>query len=97
MKTPTLIVRLVGLYLLITCSINLVQIHQAYSILASSSFGSQPTLIGTNSQVYSIFGLIVGAALTWLAGPTARLLTFDAEPDKMDLSERVLQPEREDA
>jgi len=97
MKTPTLIVRLVGLYLLVSCSINLVQIHRAQSLLGSNGFGPQQESIVSDMQLYSIFGLIVGAAATWLAGPAARLLTFDSAPNEMDLSERLLQPEKEEA
>ena len=97
MKTPTLIVRLVGLYLLASCSINLLQIHRAHSLLGSSGFGLQQESIVSDMQLYSIFGLIVGGAATWLAGPAARLLTFDSASNEMDLSERLLQPEKGEA
>ena len=77
MKTPTLIVRLVGLYLLVNSAIALVQIHQ---VQAMGPIGAaQQSTLG-NISAYSILGLVVGIAGTLFAGPLARLLTFDAKP-----------------
>ena len=79
MKTPTLIVRLVGLYLLAGCSVLLFQIHklQAQSVPNASQNDAL-----ANSSLYAWLGLVAGVVATLFAGPLARLLTFDSEPKK---------------
>ena len=88
MKTPTIIVRLIGLYLTSTCSIALFQIHE----MSAMPGGMQnPTLNAI--ETYSVLGLIVGIAASAFAGPIARILTFDAEPGgpKDDFSDQMLR------
>ncbi|MGA2445210.1 MAG: hypothetical protein ABSG50_07270 [Opitutaceae bacterium] len=90
MKTPTLIVRLVGLYLLATCPVALFQIQKVHALAGASTL--QDNLVGV-FQFYAWLGLVVGLAATLFAGPLARLLTFDSEPrDKSaDLSDQLLE------
>ncbi len=77
MKTPTLIVRLAGLYLLANGSISLIQISQ--SVPAEARFGGAGamTMISTY-QMYAVAGVVVGLLGACCAGRVARLLTFDA-------------------
>lgn len=91
MKTPTIIVRLGGLYLLITCGVGLIQLHKAQ--LMSTQFGLNKNQIASDMQLYLGIGLLVGLAVTTYAGPLARILTFDSEPRErlQDLSERLLK------
>lgn len=91
MKTPTLIVRLVGLYLLTTCSISLLQLNKAQAI--AGQFGGPPNQMIADFSIYLWIGVIVGVGATIFSGPLARLLTFDSEPgDKsLDLSEQFLR------
>ena len=86
MQTPTIIVRLIGLYLLVNCSIALFQIHQAGGI------GGQENSIIQKIQIYAISGLVIGIAASFFAGPLARLLTFDADPKtaNSDVSNKLL-------
>jgi preprotein translocase subunit SecF len=95
MKTPTLIVRLAGLYLLARGSITLIEIRQAQSF----GIGAQQQSIVSNIQLYAIVGLIVGIVATLFAGWLARLLTFDSEPKKeeVDLTARLLKQRDEEA
>ncbi|HSY52888.1 MAG TPA: hypothetical protein VK785_00485 [Opitutaceae bacterium] len=91
MQTPTLIVRLAGLYLLANCSIALLQIHQMGE---RAGFG-----MILNIQIYAILGLVVGIAASLFAGPLANLLTFDSEPKtrKDDFTDRLLERKDEKA
>ncbi len=77
MKTPTLIVRILGLYLLTTCSIGLLQMHRIQT-LAPNVPTQQANVFG-DLQIYLSLGLLVGLAATRFAGPLARVLTFDSE------------------
>lgn len=90
MKTPTIIVRLGGLYLLTTCGVGLLQLNKAQQMVAF--FGATRNPIPADLQIYLWLGLLVGLAATVFAGPLARILTFDAEPREpsVDLSERLL-------
>ena len=88
MKTPTLIVRLVGLYLLTTCSIGLLQLNKAQA-MAGQLGGTQNQMMA-DFGVYLWLGVIAGLGATVFAGPVARLLTFDSDPNEKspDLSDR---------
>ncbi|MDQ5980686.1 MAG: hypothetical protein QG602_3663 [Verrucomicrobiota bacterium] len=90
MKTPTIIVRLGGLYLLATSGVGLVQLNKARQMAAQ--FGMNQNQITGDIQLYLWLGLFVGLAATAFAGPLARILTFDAEPREpsVDLSARLL-------
>ncbi len=77
MKTPTLIVRLAGLYLLASCSITLIQINQSVPAEARLGGGAPMTMVSTY-QMYAVIGAVVGLLGTCCAGRVARLLTFDA-------------------
>jgi hypothetical protein len=90
MKTPTIIVRLGGLYLLTTCGVGLLQLNKTQQMVAQ--FGMKQNQITGDIQLYLWIGLLVGLAATAFAGPLARILTFDAEPQgpAVDLSERLL-------
>ena len=89
MKTPTLIVRLVSLYLVVNCTLTLLQIHSLSSM--GPLGGAQQSTI-SDLQLYAILGLIVGITGTAFAGPAARLLTFDAKPrvSQSEVTERLL-------
>ena len=78
MKTPTLIVRLVGLYLLVTCAVGLMQLKKAQAM--ASQFGGANMPAMSDLGVYLWLGLGAGLAATLFAGPLARILTFDSEP-----------------
>ena len=90
MKTPTIIVRLGGLYLLTTCGVGLLQLNKAQQMV--TYLGAVLNPIPSDVQIYLWSGLVVGLAATAFAGPLARVLTFDAEPREpsVDLSERLL-------
>jgi hypothetical protein len=91
MKTPTLIVRLVGLYLLTTCSIGLLQLKKAQAMVGQ--FGGTQNQMIADIGVYLWLGLLVGLGATIFAGPLARLLTFDSDPREksLDLSDQFLR------
>jgi hypothetical protein len=91
MKTPTLIVRLVGLYLLTTCSIGLLQLNKAQAMVGSLG-GSKNQMIA-DFGIYLWIGLIIGLSATFFAGPLARILTFDSDPSEQshDLSDQFLR------
>ncbi len=78
MKTPTLIVRLVGLYLLTTCGIGLHQIGKMQGLVGVAG-GKQGQSL-SDFGLYMWGGIIAGAIATLFAGRVARLLTFDSEP-----------------
>jgi len=44
MKTPTLIVRLVGLYLLVTCSVGLMQLKKAQAMASQFGGANMPAM-----------------------------------------------------
>lgn len=90
METPTLIVRLVGLYLLATCSTGLLQLKQAQAMASQFGGATMPGL--SDFGLYLWLGLVVGLAAAIFAGPLARLLTFDAAPRESspDLGDQLL-------
>ena len=91
MRTPTLIVGLVGLYLLTSCSIALLQLHKAQAM--AGQFGGAQNQMIADISIYLWLGLIVGFGATIFAGPLARLLTFDSEPNgkARDFSDQFLR------
>jgi hypothetical protein len=92
MKTPTLIVRLVGLYLLVVCSQALIQIHNLGAMVPHGAMNvNQQAMIG-NQQTYALAGLVAGIFATLFAGLLARILTFDSEPSQAvgDFADRMV-------
>jgi hypothetical protein len=87
MKTPTLIVRLGGLYLLTTCSLGLIQLHKMHAMAG----GAHNPVTG-DFKLYLWGGLIVGLGATLFAGALARLLTFDSDQRESpsDFSDRLI-------
>jgi hypothetical protein len=81
MKTPTLIVRLVGLYLLCYSSMIVVQVRQAQAMAGGQNVNGAMQSI----YAFAVAGLILGGAGTLFAGPLARLLTFDSDGKKKEL------------
>lgn len=90
MKTPTIIVRLGGLYLLTTCTIGLIQLNKAQAMVTQFGAGQNP-MVG-DMQLTLWIGLVVGLAATVFAGPLARILTFDADAREpsVDFTDRLL-------
>ena len=90
MKTPTLIVRLVGLYLMVNASLTLIQLRSVESMGPIGA--AQQSTLG-NIRIYAVLGLLIGIAGTLFAGPLARLLTFDAKPrmTQAEVTEKLLQ------
>lgn len=90
MKTPTLIVRLVGIYLVVKCGLSLV----ALSTLRSSPAVASGATSGFMSQMdFACWaGVILGACAVLQAGSLARLLTLDSEPGarKPDITDALL-------
>jgi hypothetical protein len=97
MKTPTLIVRLVGLYLLASCAIGIMQIGQVESLAGPVGVSTQQQSIVSHMQIYCGFGLIIGLIATAFAGPLARMLTFDSEPREngSNLADQLLKQKNE--
>jgi hypothetical protein len=89
MKTPTIIVRLLGLYLLTNGIITLLQVSKMQAI--GQGFPGVKNSVVDDIQLYGWLGLLVGLSATLFAGPLARLLTFDSEPGRetADFSDRV--------
>ncbi len=75
MKTPTLIVRLVGLFLTLWSVQTFLQLRRAADF-SSEELLANPSL--ADAQLYAWLALIVGIVATAFAGQLARLLTFDA-------------------
>ena len=76
MKTPTLILRLIGLYLLTKCSFVLLHLKKAQAMAGPFGGSSGPMVEELNFYLW--IGLVLGMGATLFAGPLARLLTFDA-------------------
>ncbi len=76
MKTPTLIVRLVGLYLVAHNSLALVQAQKVAAMDRSMGLAQQQ-IVG-DIRMYAIAGLLLGLVTVIFAGRLARVLTFDA-------------------
>lgn len=81
MKTPTLIVRLVGLYLLGQGTIVLLQIQKMGAMGAGLGMQRNPAL--GDVQLYAIIDLFLGLTATVFAGRLARVLTFDSGPGQV--------------
>jgi hypothetical protein len=78
MKTPTLIIRLIGIYLIVTSVTTMLQLQKMKGITG----GWLPQIqITGDAWTYVIVYLVVGLAATAFAGLAARLLTFDAGRD----------------
>lgn len=75
MKTPTLLIRLIGLYLLLQNTAALIQAQKLNTITRNAGL---PLQVAGNVQLYAIVGLLVGLGATLFAGAIARILTFDA-------------------
>jgi hypothetical protein len=91
MQTPTIIVRLIGIYMLTASIMALVQIGRfttAMPVMPGVNV-QQNQMIG-DFQIYAWIGIVIGLAATAFAGILARLLTFDAGPRRGhdDLSDR---------
>ena len=89
MKTPTLIVRLLGLYLLTNCAVGLLQLNKAQTMVSQLA-GTENQMI-SDFSIYLWLGVVVGLGATIFAGPLARLLTFDSDPSPkpLDLSDQI--------
>ena len=96
MKTPTLIVRLCGLYLLMTSAGALLQVQKMYALAGSGMQQNEPFIY---IQIFAGIGGVAGLAATLFAGPLARLLTFDSEPKtpSVSLSDQLLERKDEKA
>ena len=75
MKTPTLIVRLIGLYLILQNTGTLIQAHK---INAMGEIGLAQQQIVGDIWIYAVVAMLIGLAATIMAGRIARVLTFDA-------------------
>jgi hypothetical protein len=93
MKTPTLIVRLVGLYLLLNGVIALLQVQkmEAMQVTLPGMPVQQNGVFG-DVQLYAGISVFAGLALAVFAGRLAELLTFDSSPREkaVDLSDQLL-------
>jgi hypothetical protein len=78
MKTPTLIVRLCGLYLLVQCTITLLQLQRMGAMSGGMALRQNP--VTGDIQLYALAGWVSGLAAILFAGPLARILTFDSDP-----------------
>ena len=76
MKTPTLIVRLIGLYLLVQSSMVLVQLLRMKEM--GGGLGMTQNQVVGDIRLYAVLGLLVGLAATVFAGRLAQILTFDS-------------------
>lgn len=76
MKTPTLIVRLVGLYLLGSGMMVLLQLQKMGAM--NAGMGLRQNSVVADAQLYAAIGSFIGLAATVFAGRLARILTFDA-------------------
>ncbi len=79
MKTPTLIVRLAGLFLLAYCTNLLLGIRQAEHATMGLSLPPVQQQMYSQLRINAWFGLVVGAAAVLFAGRAARLLTLDSD------------------
>lgn len=96
MKTPTLIVRLLGLYL-ITSSAGGIWVTRQVRGPELPAFTANSSL-----QEFALIAwasLFVGIGVALFAGPLARVLTFDAEPKQrsVNFSDQLLQRQSNDA
>ena len=79
MKTPTLMVSLVGLYLLGHGAITLLQLQKIGTMGAGMGLQQNPVL--SDVQFHAIIELFLGLGATVLAGRLALILTLDSGPD----------------
>lgn len=79
MKTPTIIVRLIGLYLIAQNTVALIQ-AQKLNAMSKAMLAVQNEVAG-DIRIYAIAGLLIGLAATLKAGLLAQILTFDAGRD----------------
>lgn len=77
MKTPTLIVRLIGIYLVVQNTGALIQARKVITIIGDTAVVQKQILV--TNQVYLAIGLIVGLIVVVFAGWLARILTFDSK------------------
>jgi hypothetical protein len=91
MKTPTLIVRLLGIYLICSYGLGLLQLSTMNTtVLDQNGARVSPPFVEHIAIAY-IVGIVTGVAATAFAGPLARLLTFDSEPNRrLQLSDHLL-------
>ena len=88
MKTPTLIVRLCGLYLLVNGVTALLQINRLHTLIPELQ--AVQRAYSDNFQLYAAIQAGIGLVAARYAGPLARLLTFDSEPKEKDISDQRL-------
>jgi hypothetical protein len=86
MKICTLIVRLVGIFLFVRCSIALSEVHSMRAAMQArfeglSVSGLDPGGQLTSMQVYIKLGILAGLLCVVFAPFVARVLTFDAPRD----------------
>ncbi len=97
MQTPTLIVRLLGLYLTITGIQGLVTLYRMRHLAKSIDLNISVSIANhplTHDALFWLIGsLLVGLFMTWRAGWLAHLLTFDADGARrsgLSFSDRLL-------
>lgn len=76
MTTPTLIVRLIGLYLVIQNTFALIQVQKMHAM--AGGFAAAQQQITGDLRIYAVGALLIGLAATVKAGRLAQMLTFDA-------------------
>lgn len=82
MKTPTLIVRLIGIYLALkSCWGLLVMATVQRSVSFNVPGVGASSAYARTEWLLVLLMLLIGIFITWHAGTLARILTFDAEPD----------------
>lgn len=89
MKICTLIVRLVGVYLLVRSTIAFIEIKSMKGMMQTSMGGASFSVSGLDMgdqmmrmQIYIGLGVFTGLLCTVFAHFVARLFTFDAPKDK---------------
>lgn len=79
MKTPTLIVRLIGLYLVVQNIGALIQAHKAKAMFGGVRSPQLDQIV--EIQIYAAVFLVIGVVAVISAGRLAGILTFDAPRD----------------
>jgi len=80
MKTPTLIVRLIGLSMVVQNTLALIQ-AQKFNAMAGGVMAPMQQQVVGDIRIYAVACLLLGMAATIYAGGLARVLTFDAGRD----------------
>lgn len=80
MKTPTLIVRLVALYVLVRSALGLIEISRVETSVPSQATMAQNNPLLGDMKIECWIGCAIGLLAVLFAGALARWLTFDAEP-----------------